>query len=56
MGPWRIPQVLVAVAVVLFIAFAFSAWSDTRNWNEGILLGLGLAAFAASFLPWRSAP
>jgi hypothetical protein len=51
---FTINVVLLLVSIVLFLWFAL-LHTDVISWGtSGFLLGCGLAAFAASFLPWRN--
>ena len=46
----NVNQILVLVAVALFVIVGISAYSDDINVNETGLLAFGLAAYAASSL------
>jgi hypothetical protein len=51
---WTGSTLLLVVAVVLFVWAALVAVGWVTFGTYGALLAFGLAAFAASFLPWRT--
>lgn len=54
-GAWTFSEVLVLLAVVAFaVAFVVAVGWWGHNWEAWTAAGLAL--FAASHLPWRSAP
>lgn len=55
MGPWGVSHVIAAVAAVLFVVAAFAS-HGTIHVNDHVVGFVGLAAFAAAFLPWRARP